>query len=286
MTRNVLLDLLQTHSLEEANRSLAALGTALDTAWAVNPETGTVTVDDEALASAVADTLPVDVGAGVLRDLREIATDGFVVRDSQRLFPWKLVTDPSSAAALGPGLQVAGFPSNVAPDRWGLELLARFPDAPPQALDPQVADSVDQTLALAPQRDNDPETDDRGGGPQAIIASIQELVGCFIPPRATWELPGWGVRIGLGPACARGLGAALTGASAPALIAGLQAAFAAGGTIAAALAAGAAAAGGWVVLGIAANAFITGNLINLATTENGAWIVTSWLGPIVWAEPR
>lgn len=75
------------------------------------------------------------------------------------------------------------------------------------------------------------------------------------------------------------------GARSPALTGGpsaLKAAFAATGTLLAALGAAVAAVGGWALGIIALCAYIFGTWLKSVITSAGAYIDCTWIGPVAW----
>jgi hypothetical protein len=292
-------DLLESQGIEQGGKTLKQFVQRLSAVEAsVDPETGAIKVAPGAIAGAVSDGIPVDIGGRMLAELRAIVDGGMFVASTGLAFPWSLLTAPGGAAALGtePLLQL-GLPVDQPPNLWPIELASRFPAAPRQVATPDVgrlvADSVAVEKALLPSTpvltmrspDGGGVGDGGGyggggGGGGLSLGNIDQIIGCFTG--AQYELHWWGLRIGLDEPCANTFADTLVDAAAGTVLTALKAAFAAAGGLLAAVGAAVAAAGGWAIAIIAACAYLFGKWLKSVITPAGAYIDCSWIGPVAW----
>jgi hypothetical protein len=291
-------ELLDVQTIGEARATLEQLVRRLSAVEAsVDPTTGAISVDPAAIAGAISDVVPLDIGGRMLAELRHIVDGGMLVTSSGRsAFPWALLTTPGGATALGAApLRQLGLPVDGPPDLWPIEIASRFPAAPPQVATPAVGRLVSDSAAVeaallassAPvlslrntNGDGEGGGGGGGGGGAPSLGIIDQLVGCFAG--AQWELNWWGVRIALDESCARAVADTLTGLSSGTVLAALKAAFTATGTLLASLGAAVAAVGGWALGIIALCAYIFGTWLKSVITSAGAYIDCTWIGPVAW----
>lgn len=292
-------ELLDRQSIEQARATLEQFVRRLSAVEAsVDPMTGVITVDQAAIAGAVSDGIPLDIGGRMLAELRAIIDGGMFVASTGPVFPWRLLTVPGGATALGTEpLRQLGLPVDEPRNLWPIELASRFPAAPRQVATADIGQLVSDSAAveaallpstpLLPMRSTDGggglDGGDGGGGGGGggglSLAIIDQIIGCFTG--AQYELHWWGLRIGLDKPCANMVADILIDATAGAVLAALKGALAAGSLLAA-LGAAVAAAGGWAIAIIALCAYIFGKWLKSVITAAGAYIDCSWIGPVAW----
>jgi hypothetical protein len=276
-------------TLEQFVRRLSAVEASVDST------TGAITVDQAAIAGAISDVIPLDIGGRMLAELRAIIDGGMFVASSGPVFPWALLGTPGGATALGTEpLRQLGLPVDEQPNLWPIELASRFPAAPRQvatadigqlvsdstAVEAELRPSSTPVLSIRSTNGGGGEGGGGEGGGGLSLGIIDQIIGCFAS--AQWELHWWGVRIGLDESCARAIADILTGAAAGTVLTALKAAFAAAGGLLAALGAAVAAVGGWAIAIIALCAYIFGNWLRSVITSAGAYIDCTWIGPVAW----
>jgi hypothetical protein len=305
-------ELLDVQSIDQTRASLEQLVRRLsDIEAAVDPTTGAVSIDRDAIAGAISDTVPLEIGGRMLAEIRDILDGGMVVTDSGPAFPWALLTIPGGATALGAEpLRQLGLPVDQPPDLWSIELTSRFPGAPSQVTSTDVGQFVSNGVALqaallpsstealmastpvlSARQQNGGGGDGEGGGGGTgggggggggiSLEIVNQVIGCFA--NAQYEPYWWGLRIGLDATCANLFADLLTGAAAGTVLSALGAAFGAvGGGLVATVGAVVAAAGGWAIAIIAICAYIFGRWLKSVVTAAGAYIDCTWIGPVAW----
>jgi hypothetical protein len=265
----------------------------------VDTQTGAVAIGQSALADSVVQTLPLALAAPVLRGLRDIAADGFLVQNDKPVLPWRFLQSDEAGVLAPTVVQSLGINSSVAPDLLPLEILSRFPGAPQTVIEqaasniayglqvagPTVTEAAVRGPVIAARPTNGGDGGEGGGGGgggigRVIALTIEQIVQCITG--GEWDLNWWGIRCGLNETCGRALGAALAGAALPTLISAIGAAAGAiTAGVVAALGAAAAVAGGVWVLAAAIMSFLTGAAIEGAVTSAGVWLNFSWFLPII-----